>query len=91
MLSAQFYLTFKQWRTTYLLKKVGEQVCRTELCGICLSRSDRSREAWQIEDPELEDLDFRHQQRTVEPNGKNPPKIKIKQDRRYSDPKARNG
>ena len=42
------------------------------------SRSDVSREAWKIEDPELEDLDFRRQQRTVEPNGKNPPKIKIK-------------
>ena len=74
MLSAQFYLTFKLWKTDYLLKKpyiMGEQVCRTELCGICLSRSDVSREAWQIEDPELEDLDdFRRQQRTVEPNGK---------------------
>ena len=54
---------------------MGEQVCR----GICLSRSDVSREAWKIEDPELEDLDFHRQQRTVEPNGKkNPPKIKIK-------------
>ena len=43
------------------------------------SRSDVSREAWKIEDPELEELDFRRQQRTVEPNGKkNPPKIKIK-------------
>ena len=53
---------------------MGEQVCRTELCGICLPRSDVSREAWQIEDPELEDLDFCRQQRTVEPNGKKPSK-----------------
>ena len=62
----------------YLLKKalynVRASLSHRTVRYLPYSRSDVSREAWKIEDPELEDLDFRRQQRTVEPNGKNPSK-----------------